>query len=189
MFKISILRPDMPVEDMGKQRDAPATHDRPKDVLLILQPRRPRKPLVPQHRIKVDRMIITHPDQPLQDFAVPLRVALIATRDELDGRVDQTERVSPTGGLFGVVCRGEVADLPRSVHCPGDVRVQRNYESIPPASTGDRLTLVTETPELDIMRLFPSRMLSPQISPAAHKRNVTQGESISASTSTFQRTP
>jgi len=72
-------------------------------------------------------MIITHPDQPLKDLAVPFRVALVATRDELDGRVDQTERVGPTGGLFGVVGGGEVADLPRSVHCPGDVRVQRSY--------------------------------------------------------------
>jgi hypothetical protein len=158
----------MPVEDMGKERDAPATHDRPEDVLLILQPRRPRKPLVPQHRIKVDRMIITHPDQALKDLAVPLRVALVATRDELDGWVDQPQGVGPTGGLFGVVCRGEVADLPRSVHCEDDIRVQRSYKSISSASTGDRLTLVTETPELDIVRLVPSRMLSPQISPAAH---------------------
>jgi hypothetical protein len=117
----------MPVEGMGKQRDARATHDRPKDVLLILQPRRPRKPLVPQHRIKVNGMIITHPDQPLEDFTVPLRVALVATRDELDGWVDQPQSVGPTGGLFGVVCRGEVADLPRSVHCQGDPRDQRNY--------------------------------------------------------------
>jgi hypothetical protein len=104
-----------------------ATHDRPKDVLLILQPRRPRKPLVPQHRIKVNRMIITHPDQPLKDLAVPLRVALVATRDELDGRVDQTEGVGPTGGLFGIVCSGEVADLPRSVHCGEDHQCQRSY--------------------------------------------------------------
>jgi hypothetical protein len=134
-------------------------------------------------------MIITHPDQPLEDLAVPLRVALVATRDELDGRVDQTQRVGPTGGLFGVVGGREVADLPRSVHCQGDFRVQRSYKSISSASTGDRLTLVTETPELDIMRLVPSRMLSPQISPAAHHTNVTQGESVSASTSTFEETP
>jgi hypothetical protein len=46
------------------------------------------------------------------------------------------------------------------------------------------LTLVTETPELDIMRLVPPRMLSPQISPAVH--DATQGESIS--TSTFEET-
>jgi hypothetical protein len=142
MFKISILRPHMPVEGMGKQRDAPATHDRPKDVLLILQPRRPRKPLVPQHRIKVNGMIITHPDQPLKDLAVPFRVALVTTRDELDRRVDQTQRVGPPGGLLGVVGGGEVADLPRSVHCQGDIRVQRSYKSISPASKGtDSLSL------------------------------------------------
>jgi hypothetical protein len=49
------------------------------------------------------------------------------------------------------------------------------------------LTLVTETPELDIMRLVPSRVLSPQISPAAHHTDATQDESIS--TSTLQETP
>jgi hypothetical protein len=124
---ISILQPRSPDVVLIWQRDASVTHDRPKDVLLILQPRRPRKPLVTQHRIKVNGMIITHPDQPLKDLAVPFRVALVTTRDELDRRVDQTQRVGPPGGLLGVVCGGEVADLPRSVHCRENSQCQRNY--------------------------------------------------------------
>ena len=62
-------------------------------------------------------MIITHPDQTHQDLAVPLRVSLITAGDEFDRRVYETEGVGPAGGLFGIVCGGEMADLPWSVHC------------------------------------------------------------------------
>ena len=74
--------------DRGKHKERKDTDDRSKDVLLVLQPGRSSESLVAQHRVKVNRVVITHPDQALQDFAVPLRISLVTARDEFDSRVD-----------------------------------------------------------------------------------------------------
>jgi hypothetical protein len=81
----------------------------------------------------------------------------------LDRGIDKLQSVSPTSGLLGVVGSRESSDLPLSVH------------------------FVTETPELDVVRLVSSSVLTTKVRPAK-KGDHEGGTSVSASSQEGRRT-
>ncbi|KAI3483926.1 hypothetical protein L1887_53082 [Cichorium endivia] len=97
--------------------------------------------LVAEHGVEVDGMEIDHADETVEHLAIPLRVALVSARDELDRRVDELHAVRPSFCHLGVVGGIEEADLPRAVH------------------------LVSKTPVLDVVRLVAASVLAAQVGP------------------------
>ncbi len=112
---------------------------RTEDILLVVEALNSAVVFVTQHRVEMNRVEVDHTDQAVQHFTVPLRVALVTARDELDGRIDELHAVCPSFGHLGVVGCIEEADLPWAVH------------------------LVSETPVLDVVRLITTCVLASEI--------------------------